>query len=123
MNSKPPEPTKKTKYPYCFVRLNPEQNNQLQSDAKQAGRSAAQLLRNGYFGKGRLVILMSDVDLNEVTAQINRIGNNVNQIAKKLNTGILFGFDQELSQVRILLSHLMTTLTSKYDQFKERKVR
>ena len=105
---------KKYQYPSCFVRLSPEQHAQLKDDEIRSGKSAAELMRIAYFEGGPMVLLMADEDRHEVLTQISRIGNNVNQIAKRVNTGILFGFDQEISQIRILLSHLMTFVTSKY---------
>ena len=121
MNENPTEKKNKTSAFARFVRLTPEEHTQLLEDEKRTGRSAQELLKRVYFGKSPIVLLMSDVDRDEFLAQINRIGNNVNQIAKKLNTGIVFGFDQELSHVRILLTHLMNLLTAKYVQSKPKR--
>ena len=112
---------KKYQYPSCFVRLSPEQHEQLKIDERRSGKSAAELMRIAYFEGGPMVLLMTDEDRHEVLTQISRIGNNVNQIAKRVNTGILFGFDQEISQMRVLLSHLMTFVTSKYGLHQIRK--
>lgn len=118
-------PTEKTKSPSlsCFIRLTPEQHAKIREDEKRSGRSVPELFKNAYFGGGRVVILMSDEDKGTLFTQINRIGSNVNQIAKKLNTGIIFGFDQELTQVRILLTHLLQWVNGKYKNPNEQKGR
>lgn len=104
-----------------YVRLTPEENAQLEEDQTRTGRSAQDLLRSAYFGKGRVIILMTDEDKDTFLGQINRIGNNVNQIAKKLNTGIIYGFDDDITQVRILLTNLMRWITAKYTHFRDQR--
>lgn len=106
-----------------FVRLTQEEHDQLKLDESRTGRTAQELLKKAYFGNGRVVVLVSQEDKDAILVQINRIGNNVNQIAKKLNTGVIFGFDQELTQVRVFLTHLMQWINGKYNNSKEQKER
>ena len=101
-----------------YVRFTPEEFQQIVEDETRTDKSAQELLKGAYFGKGRVVILMTDDDRDRLMTQISRIGNNVNQIAKRINSGFAYGFNQEVENVRSLLTALKVWLTTKYGSYR-----
>ena len=97
-----------------YVRFTPDEYDQILEDERIADKSAQELLKRAYFGKGPLVILMTDDDKDRMCSQIHRIGNNVNQIARKINSGFSYGFNKEIEDVRAQLTALLAWMTSKY---------
>lgn len=98
----------------CYIRLTEHENQRLQKDARLSGKSPQTLIKNAYFKGGPLVLLMPDEERDKLMAQLHRIGNNVNQIAKHLNSGFAYGFQQELESIRAQLTLIMTWITAKY---------
>lgn len=103
----------------CYIRLNKHEYDRLQKDAKITGRPVQYLLKHTYFKGGHVVLLMLDDDRDKFMAQLHRIGNNVNQIAKHLNSGFAFGFQQELETIRSQLSLIITWLTASYGSHRD----
>lgn len=97
-----------------YIRFNAEEYKQLQEDERKTGRSMQRLLKKAYFEGEPTVLLMTDEDAKHFSAQILRIGNNVNQIARQLNSGFAYGFQQELETIRSHLTLLLSWVTSKY---------
>ena len=102
----------------CYLRLTKEEHERLQSDSKKSGMKATVLLKKAYFGRSPVILLMTNEDRDHIHAQIQRIGNNVNQVTKKVNSGFAFGFQEELESIRTQLTILGTWLTAKYRRFK-----
>lgn len=108
------ENTKTQKRLACYIRLTEHEYERLQKDARLSGKSQQSLIKNAYFKGGPVVLLMADEERDKLMAQLHRIGNNVNQIAKYLNSGFAFGFQQELESIRAQLTLIMTWVTAKY---------
>ncbi len=90
----------------CNVRMSPLQYRRIKKESKESGKSIPALLRNSYFGKPPVKVLVKENDLDVLRKDLNRIGNNLNQIARRLNSGLLHGWsntlDLVLEQFRIL---------------------
>ena len=102
----------------CYIRLTDKEYSRLQSDAHLTGKSVQYLFKNAYFNGGPVVLLMRDEDRDRFMSQLHKIGNNVNQIAKHLNSGFAFGFQDELESIRSQITLMMTWLTAKYRDYK-----
>ena len=102
----------------CYIRLNQREHDRLQKDVLKSGKKATTLIKKAYFDQNPVVLLMSDPDRDHFFSEINRIGNNVNQVAKKLNSGFAYGFHQDLETIRSQLTILITWVTAKYRSFK-----
>src|SRR5689334_2033248 len=87
-----------------YVRFNPEEHRWLEEDEKRTGKTGSALLKEAYFGRKPTAVLMKDEDKNYLCIQINRIGNNVNQVAKRINSGFAQGFEQDLETIRAQLA-------------------
>ncbi len=72
-------------YEIC-LRLSQAEKEKLCSDAKQCGLSKTAYLRRLISGKE--VKALPTKELKELRTEIHKIGNNINQIARKMNAGI-----------------------------------
>jgi hypothetical protein len=97
-----------------YLCLTEAEHLQLLRDEKRFGKSAQQLLRTAYFQEGGVALLMSEEEKTHLVNQVHRIGHNVNQLARKVNSGFSEGFHSEINSVRAQVTLLVTWLTSKY---------
>jgi hypothetical protein len=86
--------------PASHVRFTIIEWTQLQNDQAVTGKSIPELLKSRYFKNGPLATLMSPAAQDYMLNELRRIGNNVNQIAKVLNSGFREGWNSALAQVR-----------------------
>lgn len=96
------------------VRFIDDEYAHLVNDMQLTGVSIPVLLKRAYFKRPRLSPLMGIDDKKMLVGQIARIGNNVNQIARALNSGFREGFNDDIATIRRDLSTLVTFLTHKY---------
>ena len=96
------------------VRFSDPQYRRLIAEARILGISVPTLLRNSYFRKMPVKILMDHADRNTIFTQLARIGNNVNQIARKVNTGFHEGWHKEFSEAVQVLINLERYLVGEY---------
>ncbi len=93
-----------------YVRMSTLEYEQIKNDSKVSGKSIPALLRNSYFGKLPVKVLVKENDLDILRKDLNRIGNNLNQIARRLNSGLMHGWSNTLDlvfeQFRILTSQI-----------------
>lgn len=81
------------------IRLNETESQTLQHLIQTLGQSAPQLFKQALF-KGPIPSpLLSNQDAKSLMSQMQRIGNNLNQIAKYLNSGIREGFHKEFMEM------------------------
>jgi hypothetical protein len=113
--TKPTENATKESYS-AHVRLTEEEHRRLQDDSKLHGKSIPKLLKIVYFKGPRPSPLMSKEDQKVLIGQLGRLGNNVNQIARQVNSGFREGFNDDLEEVQRSFAQLMTFLTSTYGQ-------
>lgn len=101
-----------------YIRFSPEEYEKLLDDEKKTRLGAQDLLKRAYFGGGGIALLMTDEDRDRLMTELSRIGANVNQIAKKVNSGFREGFNQEIVEVRTHLTMILTWLTAKYSHYR-----
>lgn len=88
------------------VRFNEEEYVRLQKDAFLLGKTIPILLKEVYFKGPQVNPLMNVEDQRATLAELRRIGNNINQIAKHLNSGFRNGCDREFKEICENLSTL-----------------
>ena len=93
-----------------YVRMSPEEHLRLTADAEIFGKSPPDMLREGYFHGAQATPLISKGDIHSVIVALSRIGNNVNQIARQVNTGVRQGFNAEFTAVTEEVMVLNTVL-------------
>ena len=110
--------------PAVLVRLSEQQRQHIENDVGVTGESAASLLRDWYFSKPPLHTRMSKEEvkaLKALKAQLDRVGNKVNNVARKVNCGFQEGWSDELREVRVMLHSILTSLISKYGEAKNNR--
>ena len=106
--------------PTACVRLTKEEWVRLKEDSKISGKSIPKLLKDRYFSRVPLRPLLHAGDQKILMTALARIGNNLNQIAKKLNYGIAEGVNDDLIEIRSSFSQLVN-FTSGIQQSSKKK--
>ena len=83
-----------------FVRFSDEEHLAIQKLALEHGESIPELLKKCFFGNPPKQPIVSDENARAIMIGLNRIGNNLNQIARKVNTGFREGFISAFDEVR-----------------------
>lgn len=96
------------------VRFSTDEYRQLQNDATVTGKSIPMLLKDTYFKHPPLAPLMSKDDQRAILGNLARIGNNINQIAKHLNSGFRAGFYGDIVEARKALESIASFLVRTY---------
>lgn len=97
-----------------YIRFTADEYKKISDDEIRTKKSAQELLKNAYFNQGPTVMLMTDEDRDRICTQIQRIGSNANQIAKRVNSGFALGFVEEIEVIRGQLTALLAWMTAKY---------
>ena len=96
------------------VRFTDVEYGRIVNEAKLSGESIPTLLRKSHFSKKKLKLLFTEFERHTVCTELRRIGNNVNQIAKKVNSGVLEGWHSELEEVKQMLSRMYLLAVGAY---------
>lgn len=86
------------------VRLSESEYQRITKEQKITGKSIPWLLKNAYFKGPLCALLMGVEEQRALLVELRRIGNNINQIAKKINSGFREGWNDEFNQIRHELS-------------------
>src|SRR5476649_2106184 len=73
------------------VRFSDDEFSRITDEAKLSGLSIPNLLKKSHFRHKKLQLLLGEVERHAFCTEIRRIGNNVNQIARRVNSGALEG--------------------------------
>lgn len=82
--------------------------------SQRLGKSVPSLLRECFFNGTDRRPLMDNESAKKFLVEINRIGNNINQIAKKVNSGIQYGWSMHLEQCVYELTKMREILGGQY---------
>lgn len=93
------------------VRFTIEEWERIQNDHIVTGKSIPVLLKLTYFKGPPLSPLMNPMDQRAVLVELRRIGNNINQIAKHLNSGFREGWNEGFIEVRESVAALRQFVT------------
>jgi len=94
--------TKKKRYATC-VRLSEEEFLKFKDLAEKLGISIPELLKSTL--QKRKLLPCHKEDIQKLLVELSRIGNNVNQIAKRLNSGFRAGF--ESAELKAIMAQLV----------------
>lgn len=87
MNSENKEKLQKNR-PGTFIRFSEDEQNRLDTESLILGKSIPTLLRDSYFNRLPTKPLIDNEGTKSILAQLGRIGNNINQLAKNSNRGL-----------------------------------
>ena len=76
---------KKTKK--FLVRFTEEESKKIKSHSKASGKSVDSLLRDSYFRRTMNLKIVQRDELDGIRYSLGKIGNNLNQISRSLNSG------------------------------------
>lgn len=96
------------------VRFTDDEIDRIEEDSINTGKSIPTLLKERYFSGPRPLPLFAEEDLKQHFAALGRIGNNMNQLARRLNSGIREGFIEELKEIQRLFDRHWRFISSKY---------
>ncbi len=91
------------------IRFNDEDFERIASDSLSSRKSIPQLLKDAYFNRMPTRVLLGAEGERQFFAEIKRIGNNINQIARHLNSNEHVGkseFESINSQLRALFTYV-----------------
>lgn len=108
------ESTKKQKGgPRANVRFSEHEYERLRKDEQARGLTIPLLLKEAYFEGRPTTILMSKEDKKDVLLELQRQGNNLNQLTRQVNAGILANAQQELAKIGRALEGMTALLRGK----------
>jgi hypothetical protein len=81
------------------VRFTEEEYEIIVKDANNYKHSIPEQLKSVFFCRKIATPVMYPDDARRAIVELNRIGNNVNQIARKLNSGSRYGFTPVLEEM------------------------
>lgn len=96
------------------VRFTDEEFDRITEEAKLSGESIPALLKKSHFRGKKLRLLFDETERHWICGELRRIGNNVNQIARRVNSGALEGWHTEFADVARKLSQLLRMVVEIY---------
>lgn len=83
-----------------YVRFRNDEYARIAQDSVNSGKSIPQLLKEKYFRKSSPMPLLNKPDVALLRTELSRIGNDINQIARRINSGVRAGFYDEVSSLQ-----------------------
>ncbi len=92
--------SKKKRLPATCVRFSEKELEIVQKMQQTTGHSIPDLLKKALFRRMDLVRpLLSKEDVDRIMTELRRQGNNINQITKQINSGLMNGWSQAFNSV------------------------
>ena len=88
------------------VKFTLDEYKEISEEARTAGKSIPVLLKIAYFKRARTVVLMKPEDEARWFRELRYWGKNMNQIAKRMNCGMLNGWHEEIQLVQTSLKRI-----------------
>ena len=104
---------KKKSGPRANVRFSEREYERIVQDERERGLTIPLLLKEAYFQGRPTTILLTKEDRKEIVTELSRQGNNINQIARQSNAGVIGNVQQELASIGRALTGIMALLNGK----------
>lgn len=101
--------SKKTNGASC-VKFSDFERRQIEESARTTGQSIPWLLKNAFFSYGPVRPVFDRQSAVELRKELNRIGVNINQIAREINSGIKKGWHEEFQECNRHLQRIIVSL-------------
>lgn len=95
------------------VRFSEREYERIVQDERERGLTIPVLLKEAYFHGRPTTILLTQDDRREIVTELCRQGNNLNQITRRANAGIIGNVQQELVSIGRALTGIMALLNGK----------
>lgn len=90
----------KTNNQRTTVRMNNEEYQKIKLDSDYSGDTIPTLFKNSYFNKeNKIYSKLEKEELQKMRLELSRLGNNLNQIARKVNSGLVSGWSTSFDQI------------------------
>lgn len=100
------------------VRLSESEYKQITQDCQLTGESIPELLKKSYFKRVVIRVLMPRDERDAWFTELRRLGNNLNQLAKRVNSGVMNGWYEEFSIIAKGLASIEKVVVSIYGNSK-----
>jgi negative regulator of replication initiation len=98
-----------------YIRLSEDEYNRIQTMVETIGITAPEIFRRALLDTINFVQpLFSKQDTQQIMTELSRQGNNINQIAKRVNSGLLTGWDQSFNNMVRAYMDLRHLIASSY---------
>lgn len=84
----------------AHVRFTDKELNRIKKDSEYSGKTIPMLLKIKYFHDKYPYAPFSNEDCGKILTALNRIGNNINQIARSTNAGFREGFSSDIETIK-----------------------
>lgn len=111
-SSQPPQLSRDHKR--TTVRFTDEEFERIEEESRVSGISIPILLRMSHFKRRKLKLLFDEDGRKFICSELRRIGNNVNQIAYRVNAGVLEGWYDDFFKVAQMLAELQQVVVEAY---------
>ena len=108
------ETSKQKHLPRTHVRFSEQEFSKIERDALTTGRSIPWLLKTAYFNVGEVSPAFDRESAKEFITALNRIGSNINQIAREINSGIRRGWNREFEELNRQLRQLLQVMAARH---------
>lgn len=88
------------------VRFTDDEFSRITADAKLSGLTLPQLLKRSHFLRKELRLLFGKTERHSVCKELRAIGNNLNQLARRVNSGIFEGWHKDFEEMFKKISEL-----------------
>ena len=88
------------------MRFSDDEFDRIKREAKLSGRSLPVILKKSHFSREEMKVLFNEGERHTFCTELRRIGNNINQIAKRVNSGALEGWYGEFTAAMKMISEL-----------------
>ena len=96
------------------VRFTDKEFDRITEEATLSGETIPTLLKKSHFRGKKPRLLFDETDRHWICGELRRIGNNVNQIARRVNSGALEGWHTEFSEMSQRLSEIFRMVVDVY---------
>jgi hypothetical protein len=110
-----PEETRQSRdHKRTTVRFTDAEFDRITEEAKLSGLSLPALLKRSHFRRKKLALLFALEERHAACSELRHIGNNVNQVARRVNSGALEGWHSEFQELLKKLSELHAMAAGAY---------
>ena len=95
------------KLPSSHVRFTDQEFHKIDRAARSIGRSIPWILKTAFFNSGELCPAFDKESARSLQVELNRIGNNINQIARQINQGLARGWNSEFEKINSQLTQIV----------------
>ncbi len=96
------------------VRFTDEEYERIIEEAQISGLSVPAILKASHFRRRKLKLLFDEVSRKFICSELRKIGNNINQIAFRVNSGVLEGWYDDFSKVNHSLTEIYQMVVEVY---------